>query len=298
MKKTLFIGKINWDEILLVDNIPQPDSSSEIKFREKLIGGSAMNSCLTYNAIGGDCGMFGSVGNDKYGEKIKNFLCESDIEPILSKAERTAYVKCISTNTSEDPRYFHNEENANIIKISKLKEIIDKYDHVHLSSFQNNTKSNKISQIVKNKNLTLSFNPTQGFQGDDYHQTLHKADLIICNENEYDYIKNKHDIKKIINETDIVKTLGSNGSKFISANKSIQHCGIKIDDLKDTIGAGDAFIGGFLYKYLQDASIKESLCWASSTAAISLENIGSPNNYEINYIHNILEKRNHNFKGH
>lgn len=57
---------------------------------------------------------------------------------------------------------------------------------------------------------------------------------------------------------------------------------LKIDEIKDTTGAGDAFWTGFLYAQLLSKSLEESVSIAQKLASIKLQNVGRlPENLNI-----------------
>ena len=78
-------------------------------------------------------------------------------------------------------------------------------------------------------------------------------------------------------------TLGSKGVKLSQKGKElIQLPAIKIDNVMDTTGAGDAFWSGFLFAYIQNKPIKECLNIALNLAALKLQNVGRlPDNIDI-----------------
>lgn len=81
----------------------------------------------------------------------------------------------------------------------------------------------------------------------------------------------------------ICLTKGKNG--VVVSNKSqgvfFQEA-LKIDEIKDTTGAGDAFWTGFLYAQLQSKSLEESVSIAQKLASIKLQNVGRlPENLNI-----------------
>lgn len=78
-------------------------------------------------------------------------------------------------------------------------------------------------------------------------------------------------------------TLGSKGVKLSQKEKGvIQLPAIKIDNVMDATGAGDAFWSGFLYAYIKEKPIKECLKVALQLAALKLQNVGRlPNNINI-----------------
>jgi fructokinase len=78
-------------------------------------------------------------------------------------------------------------------------------------------------------------------------------------------------------------TLGSKGVKLSQKGKEIlQLPAIKIAKVLDSTGAGDAFWSGFLFAYIREKSLEESLNIALKLAALKLQNIGRlPDNINI-----------------
>ena len=60
---------------------------------------------------------------------------------------------------------------------------------------------------------------------------------------------------------------------------------IKIDEIKDTTGAGDAFWTGFLYAQIENKSLEDCVTIAQKLATIKLQNVGRlPDNINIKQI--------------
>ena len=78
-------------------------------------------------------------------------------------------------------------------------------------------------------------------------------------------------------------TLGSKGVKLSQKGKEvIQLPAIKIENVMDATGAGDAFWSGFLYAYIKDKPIVKCLEVALQLAALKLQNVGRlPDNINI-----------------
>jgi len=57
---------------------------------------------------------------------------------------------------------------------------------------------------------------------------------------------------------------------------------IKIDDVQDATGAGDAFWSGFLFAYIKEKPVEKCLKVALKLAALKLQNVGRlPDNINI-----------------
>ncbi|MEY8849807.1 carbohydrate kinase family protein [Psychroserpens sp. XS_ASV72] len=81
----------------------------------------------------------------------------------------------------------------------------------------------------------------------------------------------------------ICLTLGSKGVKLARKEKTtIKLPAIKIDNVMDATGAGDAFWSGFLFAYVQNKPIEDCLQIALKLAALKLQNVGRlPDNINI-----------------
>jgi sugar/nucleoside kinase (ribokinase family) len=72
-----------------------------------------------------------------------------------------------------------------------------------------------------------------------------------------------------------VVTLGKFGAVAIKDGKVLRVNTEEVDEVKDSTGAGDAFIGAFLGQYISGKSLKKALTYANRYAAESLGHIGS-----------------------
>ena len=81
----------------------------------------------------------------------------------------------------------------------------------------------------------------------------------------------------------ICLTLGSKGVKLAEKEKeTIQMPAIKVENVMDATGAGDAFWSGFLFAYIKEKPTKECLEVALQLAALKLQNVGRlPDNIDI-----------------
>jgi len=78
-------------------------------------------------------------------------------------------------------------------------------------------------------------------------------------------------------------TLGSKGVELSQKGKDvIQLPAIKIEEVLDATGAGDAFWSGFLFAYIKEKSVEDCLHVALKLAALKLQNVGRlPDNINV-----------------
>lgn len=126
------------------------------------------------------------------------------------------------------------------------------------------------------------------FPKDFLKDVLVNSKIVFSNEAEAE------DIKSILNISDItdlfkigtadiiITTLGEMGSIYYKKNgtdfesEKIKPCSVK--EVIDATGAGDAYIAGFLYGYLNNKSIRESCFMGSVMSSFIIEKVGCTTN--------------------
>lgn len=120
------------------------------------------------------------------------------------------------------------------------------------------------------------------------HEILINSKIIFSNEAESEDIKSILNINEIsdlfkLGQAEmIITTLGEKGSMYYKKTKDgfesgeIKPC--KPKAVVDATGAGDAYIAGFLYGYLNNKSVKESCLMGSVMSSFVLESVGCTTN--------------------
>ena len=117
-----------------------------------------------------------------------------------------------------------------------------------------------------------------------------KIDLLFCNKEEAETFTGENDFKKccdkMLTYSDLVViTMGSEGSVILSKSNNL----IKINPFEanaiDTVGAGDAFAGGFLYGINNGFDYEESGKLASALSSKVVTKLGP--RLEKNIVDNI-----------
>jgi fructokinase len=85
----------------------------------------------------------------------------------------------------------------------------------------------------------------------------------------------------------VVVTRGNHGAIAYSAGEFYEHPGFKVKAV-DTVGAGDAFLAGFVASMLQGNSTKEALRFACATGAFVATQTGGTPDYSITDINKII----------
>lgn len=130
-------------------------------------------------------------------------------------------------------------------------------------------------------NIPFMYDPSQQvarLDGPALQHGLNYADILVCNEYEFDLIMQKTGLSRdaIINSVRVVIiTLGEKGTHIYTEGQTIEIPIFPVEDIKDPTGVGDAFRGGLLRGIA--AGWDWELCGkvGALCAAYVLENVGT-----------------------
>jgi sugar/nucleoside kinase (ribokinase family) len=75
-------------------------------------------------------------------------------------------------------------------------------------------------------------------------------------------------------ERTVIARLGSEGALVVAPEEVFSSPAFEVE-VVDTLGAGDAFNGGFICAYLEGHDLQESVRWGNAAAAIKIGNKGA-----------------------
>lgn len=311
-KKVLLIGDINIDLTLKgIKNISEfnRDLGSEIELKGIVtsIGGSGFNFIQALNSFGIEIDLYGKIGNDIFGNYIKTYLKEKDIENslIISDEINTGFTEIIPIE-SDRILLTYNGSNADLniddLDLARIKN----FSHVHFSSYYLlkglQPSIIQILKFLKSNNITVSFDtgfdPDENWQREKIFSILKYVDVFIPNEVEaLSIVKSKNidnalDVLSIHCPIVVIK-LGQKGliGKINSIEKKILRIPSYNINVLDTTCCGDCFDAGFLYSYLNGFSFEESLRFGNACGGLQATKLGS---YKFKNIKEIKEFVNNN----
>ena len=277
-------------------------------------GGSAQNSvrvlrsCLnneSYDKTKFKVSMVGAIGDDPYKDKIINSLKKVGVKPIFEVLKNDKTSRCAVG--------IYKKEKAFATQLMASKRLSEEFVNEHLEEIISHQAlliegymvSNKfdickklIEYFLKDKKtiiLTLCAPFLVKFHHDKIVELANDADIITGNLDEalefsghqskdidtifqiiYEKLKPKENRLLVITD-------GENGAywgKYNYEEKRLEHMiqyfayDIKEDEIKDLNGAGDAFLGGFLCKYMQGYSVHDCCKMGIEAATVILKNVG------------------------
>ncbi|WP_299109273.1 carbohydrate kinase family protein [uncultured Winogradskyella sp.] len=271
----------------------------------RYLGGSPTNVAMNSARLGLNSRMVASIGDDGFGEYVFERLNEVGVNTeSIFKIDKTPTSVIFVSRTQNTPEFIpYREADFVILEKQIPTELLSVTNIFHTTCFalsknpaqttilkkaeeafnlgcQLSIDINYADELWANKEEALrvikaycKFNPLIKISEDDmlrfFERTLPHNDIFKFFHNE--------------GVDTICLTLGSKGVKLSQKNKElIQLPAIKVENVMDATGAGDAFWSGFLFAYIKEKPVEECLKVALQLAALKLQNVGRlPDNIDI-----------------
>ncbi len=267
--KVLCFGEVLWD------NLPTGP----------LPGGAPMNVALHLSRFDINSTIASSVGNDPKGESLKDFLAESGLGTDLIQVHETLPTSEVLVYLDE-----HNTATYEICEpvawdeIMLTQELIEEVKTSKAIVFgslasRNQTTRNTLNELLNNDILKImDVNLRPPFDTEEIVKNLlAKSDIVKMNDEELMTISEWYQLSGTLDEriisfsgllnlTMLIVTKGKNGASVLHMNQLYKHDGYKVITA-DSVGAGDAFLAGFLAALFEGKEISRALKEASAIGA-------------------------------
>jgi ribokinase len=254
-------------------------------------GGKGCNQATAIAKLGGKVSFISKIGKDTYGDMAIKILSENKIE--ISAVDIDPKSQTGVAGIMLDETTGKNAINVivgapatlTIKDLEKHFNIIDKSE-IFLTQLETPVGITlECLKKAKENNVLTILNPAPAAKIDN--QFFKYVDYFTPNETEAEFytdikILNIEDAKKAAKSLiqkglkKIIITLGEKGLFYTDGKEEIFIEATKVKAI-DTIGAGDAFNGGFAYALLQKKPIKDALIFANKVAGLSTTKQGAGN---------------------
>lgn len=273
MKKIdiIVVGELNIDLILnRLTLFPKIGAEVLAKQMTLTLGSSSAIFASNLSSLGAKVAFIGKIGKDIFGDLVLQCLNRKGVNTnmvIQDKALTTGAT--VVLNIDEDRAMITHPgamENLayNDIHLAKLSHA----KHLHLSSYFIQPGLQKsvatLFQEAKKAGLTTSFDtqwdPYEKWEL-DINNILPYVDVFLPNEKELLQLTGKENLEEAIDHIKksvniLVVKLGNKGSVSVYKGKTLFKPAFLNEKVVDTIGAGDCFNAGFIYKFIQQAPIE------------------------------------------
>ena len=306
MKKVISIGEA------LIDFIPKEKGVAlkAVQNFFRVPGGAPLNVAASVSKLGGKSQILTKLGIDAFGDTILE-----EVEPLgvdISKVKRTnkantalAFVS-LKEDGERDFSFYRNPSADMLLDKEEIEEndfkegSILHFCSVSLIDAPIKEAHRKAIEFAKKNNCLISFDPNVRLPLWENPEDCRKAiieflpcaNILKVSDEELEFITGLSNEEKAIkwlfrgNIEVIIYTKGTDGAEFITKDKKVFSSSFKVK-AEDTTGAGDSFIGAFLYQVskkdlslkelikLEDNEINDILTFCNGTAALTVSKQGA-----------------------
>lgn len=274
------------------------------------VSGAEFNVAIGLTRLGHKATYLTKVGNDPFGKFIVARLIQNGIgSEFVSYSDDNTTGFMLKSRVSEgDPDIFYFRKNsaASTLSIEDIDKVDFKaYSHLHLTgifpALSHKTREVTFYLIDKARaeGLTICFDPnlrpqlwsSQEEMIQVINQIAARADIVLPGEKEGEILCGSSDPEEISNfylrlnvKTVIVK-LGAKGAFVAHGDERVRVEGFKVEEVIDTVGAGDGFAAGTISALLEGKSLEEAARRGNAVGAIQVmsrgDNEGLPSYKEL-----------------
>lgn len=268
----------------LIDFIPTENGIAlkDVEQFKKVAGGAPANVSAAIAGLGGQAAMIGKVGDDPFGEYLIDMLKQKGVHTdylLQSSRAKTALAFVSLQQDGERDFMFYREPSADMLldKTEIKREWFENAAIFHFGSISliNEPVRSATKEAIKlahEKNVVVSFDPNVRLPlwGSEENakeailQQIPQSHIVKVSKDELFFLTNVTDEKEAVSQlmtgsvAFLVVTQGAGGCTYYTHNTTGHVSGVSVDSV-DTTGAGDAFVGGLLYKLSQNVETVEDL---------------------------------------
>lgn len=282
----IICGYPSIDHMIKLDSTPKIGATSTIveeSTDERLFGGCSVNIAYAMSALGLYCGLSMIVGRDFEASGFKNFLEEKGInldDVLVNKNLSTSHTYLIANHENEQITLFYPGPMAS--SFEKTYEAPQVEGRSLLITIGNLYRNKQILLTAAKKQIPVYFSMKGDLASLDkeyLQEVFETSEVIFMNEAE----------KKLLDEIlgqNVLTAIGRNNLKVIVVTKgaegSVSYFGngqvavpiVPCSKIVDTTGCGDAYIAGFLYRYINGDPLNDCMISGSVMSSFVIEKFG------------------------
>jgi 2-dehydro-3-deoxygluconokinase len=277
----------------------------------KSIGGAESNVAIALARLGHESAWFSMVGKDEFGRYIRNTIRGEgvDVSRVMWTDEANTGILFKERFASENPNVYYYRKNSAATKLS-VKDIDAEYIKqakiIHLTGITPALSRDmrdvvfEVLRIAKENGITVSFDPNirlKLWTIEEARPVLLEiagmSDIILPGISEGEMLLGISDEKEIVSKflemgcRVVAVKLGAEGCYVADKEAGRYVAGFKVENLVDTVGAGDGFAAGFLSGMLKGMSPEECGQFGNGVGAMATLVQGDMEGYP--YLDQLLE---------
>jgi len=286
MKNILVIGSINMDLTVHVDKVPHMGETVFGKGFSNQQGGKGVNQAVAIKKLSGNLKMIGAVGDDLYGEQMKENLSGFgvDFEGFTVEGVSSG-IAVITVCNGDNCIILENGANFSLTPelVARKEELFDWADYVVMQLEIPIETVLYCAKTARAHGAAVVLNPAPSKELPK--ELFPLVDWIIPNEHEANditgfYPDTPENIVgavayfKALGVSNVIITLGENGCVYTDGDNVVQMPAIKTKAV-DTTAAGDSFIGAFVTSLADGKTIADSVSYATKVSSITVSRPGA-----------------------
>ncbi len=285
----IVIGELNIDLILnQIEGFPEVGKEILADKMTLTLGSSSAICASNLSSLGLKVAFIGKLGNDVFGRFIIDQLKDKGVDTSLIIIDDNLKTGAtIALSYGEDRAMVTHQGAMSHLSIDDIdSKKLKQAKHLHFSSyffqpgFKNSldTLFNKAKQVGLSTSLDVQWDPSEKWDL-DLKKVLPFVDVFIPNEVELLNLTGQTNLNSAISKTKnlskytIVKR-GVKGSILCYEDKKITQASFLNKNVVDTIGAGDSFNAGFIFKFIHGNTPEKCQTFGNLTGAISTTKSG------------------------
>ncbi|WP_026695521.1 carbohydrate kinase family protein [Peribacillus kribbensis] len=285
---------------LLIDFIPLEKGKAlkDVTSFERSPGGAPANVAAAVAKFGGKSSMITKLGEDAFGDFLLEKLEDAGVKVDKIKRTREANTGLAFVSLKDDGErdfsFYRNPSSDLLLTEEEIDEAwFTNGDILHFCSVDLVESPMKLAHRKAIKAITengglVSFDPNIRLplweDPEECKKTVREflplAHIVKVSDEELEFITGIQDVEEAIqslfagNVQVVIFTKGGSGADLYIEKKKYESRGFKVD-VQDTTGAGDAFIGAFLYQLLQrnaDVTSLQNVIESSHTSILAFAN--------------------------
>jgi fructokinase len=292
-KEILCIGEVLWDRL--------PDKS--------IPGGAPMNVALHLKNVGYQVLICSSLGNDEAGRELAAFIesTGAGTQLIQTTDELPTSEVPIFLDENNNPTFDILEPVAwdQLVLTPELNEAASRAGTIVYGSLasRNEMTRNTVHAVLEYDNVKLmDINMRPPYVKQDVIEALvRKADIAKMNDDELRTMAGWHKVKytelndlarwcgDTYNLELICITRGKDGAMVLDKGEICEHPGFRVETV-DTVGAGDAFLAGFVSRLFDGRGSMEALTYGCALGAYVATQPGATPAYHFDEIEKIMKQ--------
>lgn len=287
------LGTIAMDVLMQVDMLPQKDGFCMVKNTSYQPGGSGSNVIVQLARLGAECGYIAALSKDRYGLDILNNLKAEGVDTscmeVFDKGV-TLHTDIVIDQNGDKFIMLNMGDTFEKLEFDDMKKLYVEKAKVFYTDLCPGKPAMKAITAARNRGIETVFNMQVGLatmnglgvSKEELLACIREVDVFApCRQGVFD-LTGTENLDEccgyLRNYTDAVLlfTLGSGGSAAYDRDGTKYEVPCKKVNVIDTTGAGDSYMGGFIYSHcIKGKDLLSSMRFATSCAAHTCSGLGA-----------------------